>query len=236
MIRSVPRLLWLASVVVFAAYAVPTLAQESEAELQSYRIEIILFENTNSDATPEDPGLPELPPLDRIDLPDSVEVAAEAEQQPTQDTGSLSFQPATGFVMSDVADRLRRRSGYRVLMHEAWRQPGYERAVAQPVELAVLSRIRARSDATAPATVTGLDESQLNAIATFYLSRYLHLILDVSLGNDGARQIQERRRMRIGELHYFDAPGLGAVATINRVETPEPGIGTGTTAPGAETP
>lgn len=28
--------------------------------------------------------------------------------------------------------------------------------------------------------------------------------------------------MRIGELHYFDAPGLGAVATVTRVETPDP--------------
>jgi len=232
----VRRLLWLASIL-GAAYAVAAHAQEPDTELPGYRIEVILFENTNSGATPEDPGLPELPPLDPIDLSEGGEAAPEAAQEPAQPPGSLFFQPASGFVMSDVADRLRRRSGYRVLVHEAWQQPGYERAVAQPVELTQLSRVRARGETTAPRAAPGptdLDESQLNASATFYRSRYLHLILDVRLGNDGARQIRERRRMRIGELHYFDAPGLGAVATINRAEAPEPDAGT--MPPGAGTP
>lgn len=218
----------LALVSIGLACATPVLGQEDgAADVQRYRVEVILFEQTAGASTPEDPGLPELPPQTLLD-PAALPEEDGSPPAPAADDPSLAaplfFEPADGFAMSDVADRLRRRSGYRLLLHQAWTQPGFDRATAQPVDLARLDRVRAGGGAANRPAVSAIDTdgSLLSASATFYRSRYLHLILDVDRGDDGAGKIQERRRMRIGELHYFDAPGVGAVATVNRVERPDP--------------
>ncbi|MGB5622673.1 MAG: hypothetical protein WBN65_09290, partial [Gammaproteobacteria bacterium] len=57
---------------------------------------------------------------------------------------------------------------------------------------------------------------------TFFRGRYLHLDLNLNLGDGAGRELRERRRVRIGERHYFDAPNIGVIATVTRIDTAEP--------------
>jgi hypothetical protein len=144
--------------------------------------------------------------------------AAEAVTAPPEEPAAgrepaLPFyEAAEDFALSDIADRLRRRAGYRLLLHQAWIQPGFDRASAAPVDLDLLARGAVVGERAALAD----EETQLSASATFYRSRYLHLALNAELADRPDSRIRERRRMRIGELHYFDAPRLGAIATVSR--------------------
>jgi hypothetical protein len=227
-----PRcLLLLATISAALAVAERIPAQELESEPARYRIEVILFEHADGAATPEDPGLPELPP----ELPPellSEEAAPPDPASPEEDAplagteAALPFYaPAEDLALSDIADRLRRRSGYRVLLHQAWLQPGLDRASAVPVELDRLARSAGGDEPGTPADAGSLADAsgQLSASAVFYRSRYLHLALDAGLAGEADSRIRERRRMRIGELHYFDAPRLGAIATVTRAQTPDAG-------------
>jgi len=70
-----------------------------------------------------------------------------------------------------------------------------------------------------------------DASATLWLGRYLHLKIDADVTSEsGAGQLHESRRMRSGEVHYFDSPRLGAIATVvpedvtdSATGTPDPG-------------
>ncbi len=51
---------------------------------------------------------------------------------------------------------------------------------------------------------------------TLHRSRFLHLGLDLTVTNeDGSTAaLKGQRRIRSNELHFFDAPGLGAIAFV----------------------
>ncbi len=106
---------------------------------------------------------------------------------------------------------LKHSGNYRPLRHIAWRQTVVERNRAEDIEIA--------GDNTAPTTVEGT--------VRVAVERYLHLYLDLKLiDRTLARQtgfgdteipefrLKTHRRMRSGELHYFDHPKFGVVALI----------------------
>ena len=110
--------------------------------------------------------------------------------------------------------------GYHVLFHRAWRQPAYDRAraVGYPVHTPAAGR-----HGSVSGTVTLLKE------------RYLHLDVDLRMttgaavtapyadGPGGAPvyRLSERRRIRSGELHYFDHPRFGMIARVTPYVSPE---------------
>jgi len=135
--------------------------------------------------------------------------------------------------LGDLYRRLRNADGYEPLVHVAWQQPGYEPEDARPLDLARLAELPAR----------------LRGEARLYRSRFLHLALDLELmsaprqglvapvtavpsSGEGERlaalepdvyRLIERRKLRSGELHYYDHPRYGVLAKVTPVEVDEAG-------------
>ena len=138
----------------------------------------------------------------------------------------LENLPDSQFALNGVAGALQRSGAYQVLAHRLWRQSGYDRLSAVPYLL----------HATRGSAVYELDGS-----ITLIRERYLHLAVDLTLtSRDVLYQLDETRRMRSGELHYFDNPRFGVIARVTPYESDESvpedeaGAGEPTTAPDKE--
>lgn len=156
----------------------------------------------------------------------------------------LFFEPVDMQDLADVARSLGRRQGYKVLAREAWRQPGFPQEQSRPVDLETVARLRSlmaeaadgnlsrpppgsgmQSETRPAAPSTGAvvppGEGPLEATATLWLGRYLHLKIEAeSVTEAGVGRLAESRRMRSGEVHYFDSPRLGAIAIVVPEDTP----------------
>ena len=70
-------------------------------------------------------------------------------------------------------------------------------------------------------------ETILDGSLTLYLSRFLHLVVDLELGAANATpvfyRIEEDRILRNGELRYYDHPRFGLLARVTRVEESDDG-------------
>lgn len=113
--------------------------------------------------------------------------------------------------LGNVADALQRSGAYDVLVHKRWRQPGNNRDDANPFQMHTTDR-----------------RYRLDGSVTFIRERFLHLSVDLSLTKiqDPAAagpgeypearvyKLREARRVRSGELHYFDHPWFGVIARV----------------------
>lgn len=198
-----------------------------------YKIEIVLFENLQANRRNEDSGPPPPPPepIDPAtqDMPEDEfgtgqsspttapdEGMADNEPPETREPVSLLFQPAEAEDLTGIAGALRRRSGYRVLAHESWIQAGFPRSSAPAVDLETVGRLRLRVELPPNEDPPASD---WRATSTLWVGRYLHLDMDAALKTgDRSVQLVESRRMRIGEMHYFDSPRIGAIAIVVRWE------------------
>lgn len=129
--------------------------------------------------------------------------------------------------LSDAWRRLQRDGAYRPLAHAAWLQQGLTEG-GQGVTIDLEGQL-------GPA---------LAGSARVTRSRFVHLQLDLEYLSDGAvplpvasaqgedglpvvrtlvprYRLVQQRRMRNGEVHYFDHPAFGVIATIHRLERPE---------------
>ena len=122
--------------------------------------------------------------------------------------------PPSAYRMQRIADSLNRSGAYRVITHRAWRQSARGRAGAVPF----------------PVSDTA---DNLDGTITLVRERFLHLDVDLMLQSTYA--LDEKRRMRSGELHYFDHPMYGVIAEVTPhaaaaqtapAETTEPESGT----------
>ncbi len=219
-------------------FAAPTATRAQTPETfpppsPEYKIEVVLFENLQASARNEDPGpIPAPPgPVDPADLnlqdsgsrPEESLMAGGsdqdgAEEQPPEavEPVSLLFESADREDLAGIARALRRRPGYRVLAHESWIQAGFPRNSAPSVDLGTVGRLRLRKEL---ADREDSNTSDWHATGTVWVGRYLHLDMDAGLDTGGRTvQMAESRRMRIGEMHYFDSPRIGAIAIIVRWE------------------
>jgi hypothetical protein len=203
----------------------------AQAGVPMYRVEIVVFRNLNPNARPEDPGRPPMPPpvplTDALATfaddpgaapgeapPDSMEPAvAETEQ-------ALFFTPTDEFALDEVFARLRRSSAYRPMAHEAWIQPGLDESRSQPVAMARLTQVRRVQSGAMPAADAGSPAGPLTGDVTLHRSRFLHLALDLALTDeDGERhELRGSRRIRSGEINFFDAPEMGVIALVTPFE------------------
>lgn len=106
-------------------------------------------------------------------------------------------------------------------MHFGWTQATWPEEQTEPLSLYRF--------ATPPA--------DLHGSLTLYLSRYLHLVVDLQLDNPVASPldystiqpqrgpvryiINENRILKNGELRYYDHPKFGVLAKVTRVEEEE---------------
>jgi hypothetical protein len=158
--------------------------------------------------------------------PLSAEEPAPAEllgEPPPQDPGPVQtfelIDPAQ-YALTDAYTRLRNSPDVRPILHTAWRQPVYGPENASTWNLTSIAR----------------PPRQLGGTVSLFVSRYLHLTLDLELaelptsdapgagfGNSVVYRLSEQRnKMRSDEVHFFDHPRLGALAIITRERDSEP--------------
>ncbi|MEO0576052.1 MAG: CsiV family protein [Pseudomonadota bacterium] len=157
----------------------------------------------------------------------TLKASAKTLDEPAQDddvsgadTDVVEFKPLTFEVLTDEQLRLdaqltklRNSRDFRPLIHTGWRQPIYASDNETTLDLARVARM--------PATLDGT--------ASVYVSRFLHLTLALDLADNRVGggtstdsvifSLDERRKMRSGELHFFDHPRFGALALISRTDT-----------------
>ena len=129
--------------------------------------------------------------------------------------------PMTELRLSDQARRLDISPEFQILEHMAWQQHVPERSAPQPLYIQV--------------------GEELTGYLAVTLGRYLHTEATlwltpsqagpdpISLHNAAARspaadafaQLEESRRMRSAELHYFDHPLFGMLVRIDKAQHPE---------------
>lgn len=130
--------------------------------------------------------------------------------------------PKPGSRLESAAAALRTDQRYRLLAHKTW------------VQLA-----EAKKDAMA-VRISGGDANELDGTVRFYVSRFLHLDIELALrGSEPAQSLKqeptstlaptpatptsgvalyklsEARRVKSKEIHYFDHPKLGVLVYIN---------------------
>lgn len=199
-------------------------AQDPEP-LPRFQIELVVFENLG------DPPTTEAPPVELPEPPILAPGEPLIGGQPSTESGPKSgpdpvfFRLAPTLNLDNIASSLQRRQDYRVLFHDAWIQEGFEGDLARPVDAGLLEQMPSTSRSGRRARSSSGDA--LSGTVTFVRGRYLHLDLDLRLGDGAGRQLKERRRMRLGEPHYFDAPRLGVIATVTRIENADPGAAAG---------
>lgn len=210
-------------------------AQEQE-EKREFSVELIVFAYTADVGTGSEIFLPEKPAeTDGFELPEFIDTAPlEVDERPAAAERYLpdfTLIPDGEFTLQAAADRMRRLDVYDILLHAGWTQQALPEADAMDIRL----------DMIAP-TPPGLDGS-----FKLYLSRFLHLVVDLELdARDDAQapvaverpiprsfgsvlpnerdltyRIREDRIFKSGELRYFDHPKFGVLAQVSRYEPPE---------------
>lgn len=200
----------LAGAALFCLSSSLVVAQDEEPEpLRDFKVELIVFEYTNATATAEDWTGPTA-------TEDPTEPAARGPKK-----AALQFQSVPGdeLELTELATKMRQSRDFRPLVHTAWTQPGYRKNEAPALALQRVARL----------------PSRLAGHATLYLSRYLHLTLDLNLrarpgtqtagdANSFAQSqetpvysLLEKRRLRSGELHFFDHPQFGVLVKVSPV-------------------
>lgn len=136
---------------------------------------------------------------------------AAAEPSKVDVTGAIpadQLVPAES-VLAGAAATLQRSGTYRVLTHKRWRQTAEEKSATKPVRLRNA-------------------DGQLDGTLRFYVSRFLHVDVDLLLQAQTAvidqsavfgvnYRLTEHRRVKTMEINYFDHPKLGVLMRITPV-------------------
>lgn len=223
-IRKIVTLLaWTLAVLPAWAQDVPPVGEPEEEELRRYTVEVIIFSYEENVAV----GSEIFPPDQRVidDISDTID--AESSPVPVgPETGERAIEIVPldrgQFTMTDIARRFARLDVYKPVMHFGWTQVTHAEEDTPPIALHAFGR-----------PPMGLDGS-----FTLYLSRFLHLVVDLKLQQPGSvssgsgfgqdaigapvyYRISEDRIFKSGDIRYFDHPKFGVVAKITRVEEEE---------------
>jgi len=211
------------AILMLAAAAVVTpagnaCAQDSTERL--YQVEIVIFKHPSGTSV-ELPPRQAMPPPDSLDdgemergeddnpVPADADELAEALADSRQSLPIGLGPPRLPLQLSAVARALDTR-GYRLLWHQAWTQPAARRDGISLAVLAALGQGRADPGLSGAVSVTA--------------GRFLHLGMELELESAAGleAELEQRRRMRLDEEHYFDHPVVGAIAVVRRIEPPAP--------------
>ena len=229
-------------------------AQEEPAEEapREYNVEVIVFTYEEDvsvgtevflpDPAPEAafPFMPGDVPQDGIDgddvtrMTDPIDARRVESESPTRGARLLPefvITPVDELGMTDILARLERLDVYNPVLHAAWTQPALPRDQGFTMDLEMLTN--------PPPKLSGSFE--------LYLSRFLHLVVDLTLDNGSAvpiavdvpgrstfsfdeperrpgvvhYRIEDDRIFKNGDTRYFDHPRFGVIARVTRIEPPE---------------
>ena len=177
-------------------YAPLALSAPADKEKEStYEIEAVVFENrlpelVGDELLARDPAKTKIRGLENAVVPEKME-------------GDSFLQPT-------ITSLLEKDGHYRVLAHLRWIQTVDAKSIAKPMR------------------VTSTTPDELEGTIRFFMSRHLHL--DVNLvfretvaaaGSEPAAnvyQMNEQRKIKTQEMHYFDHPRLGVLVRVTPVE------------------
>jgi hypothetical protein len=172
------RLLTIPVMMFLAALAIgQELAVDEVPEIRRYTAEVIIFRYAEEVSVGTELFLPDAPVIEEISPePEFVFGDTTPEPEPEPEVGDLeTVEEVRGeeFVlhieddlsMADIASRLERLDAYEPMMHFAWTQPTHSQEDTPPIELNSL----------------GEPPEGLTGSFTLYLSRYLHLVVDLTL-------------------------------------------------------
>lgn len=232
------RSLWPSCVWLLSAYLLSTAA--IGANPVAYDVEILIFKHENAQIAD---GVP-AQPFPRL--------AGAINLSETLQGDDLHALPASAFTLAAAESILADSSGYEVIEHVAWRQPGWDEDNARPVHIHGGAQYQSFGNADMsprPPSDLGYPYFESRISTTFeeldgtvkvLLDRYLHVYTDLVFRAPVAMQavqdqgplrsgnaiyeyrVQDHRRMRSRELHYLDHPLLGVLVRITPVEEPTP--------------
>ena len=178
----------------------PVLAQDGEFRIA---LEMIVFLQLDPEESTEElmQTSPDLPPPEvwpaPLELPDS------GPATPRPPAGILALTRAQ-FALDGIWVSMRRSAGYRPLAHFAWAMPAQWTGEPIPLRLSTLAAV----------------QLPFSGLASLEEERFVHLSLDLRMPaveeGGGEYRIRERRRLLLGEVHYFDHPRFGAIARLFR--------------------
>lgn len=191
-----------------------------------YQVEIIVFARDSADAENEE----------NWSKHPALRYPAQTIVLPASDGSGVAYQllPTDMLQLNREASAIAQRRNMRVLTHAAWLQPLEDPTRAKSIFISGGKQFGTHRELEGTLAV-GV-EHFLRADANLWLSRFISggsgETLPPAPGIDngiGASEftatqtvvLQEQRRMRSGELHYFDHPKIGLVMLVTRkAETP----------------
>lgn len=148
---------------------------DEEPEIRRYTVEVIIFSYAEDVSVGTELFLPDVPVVEEFaPAPDETLVFGDSEPEPDVVDADVEEEPRSDefvlnieddFSMLDTASRLERLDAYEPIMHFSWTQATQAQEDTIPIKLAALGE--------APEGLTGS--------FTLYLSRYLHLVVDLTL-------------------------------------------------------
>lgn len=193
------------AIVLAALPARPAAAQDVGTRL--YQVEVVIFEQPSGTSIERPPrAAPASPDADadgvsREGAPggfdDAAEPPAAALELPAGFAG-----PGAPLKLANVAARVN-SGGFRLLWHQAWIQPATSGEGSGLSLLAALGQGRAQPEISGSVSLTA--------------GRFLHLgfALELRTAQGVEAELRQRRRVRLGDEHYFDDPRIGVIALVS---------------------
>jgi hypothetical protein len=166
---------------------------EEVPEIRRYTVEVIVFRYaqevmTGREIFPRDEPEPELPPLEEdIEFVEELPEATVEELEPLPDIELVMLDEAN-FQLGEMMDRLKRLDVYEPIMHFGWTQATWPDEQTEAIPLHRLARPPA-----------GLDGE-----LTLYLSRYLHLVVDLQMEATDLMVIDQDNVEQLGDVTVSD--------------------------------
>lgn len=159
-----------------------------EPEVRRYTVEVIIFRYAQDVSTgsevfpPDEPPATPLPGEEVIVLTDTSPQLPDAPPEPLPDT-ELVLLDAEDYQLGDILDRMRRLDVYEPVMHFGWTQATWPDEQTEPVPLHRFAR----------------PPPEFDGDITLYLSRFLHLVIDLQLEAPKVTTFSVDEQERLGD-------------------------------------
>ena len=191
----------------------PAEAVEAAEAARHYTVEMIIFEYAESAQDGHELFIAEAiePPSDApvegelvfTDMPATVDNSVQGNKPslaeiPLSRQIGLSLLDPAQYTMHDIYRKLRTLDAYKPILHTAWTQTTVEKELTPPIRLRMLGNAPLR----------------LDGYLTLYLSRYLHLVVDLALDAEPSAQsytgnaVASAEASSQGGYIYTDKPDL----------------------------
>lgn len=170
---------------------------------------------------------------------DAAGATGNADDQPEEPVFRFMPLPEEELELGDLYRRLGNTDGYEPLLHVAWQQPGYAPDAARPLNLSRLAELPDGLQGEARLYRSRFLHLQLDlelwseprgALSAPQTATPAPLFPDRGRSDAGeplealapdVYRLSERRKLRSGELHYYDHPRYGVLAKVTPVAVEE---------------